>query len=345
MDIDRYIAKNAATWQRLRTLVEAAQNKASNLSAEEVDELVALYQRASAHLSHVRAQHEDREVINQLSLLLSQARQVIYGKRSAGARSLLTFFTKQLPGATWSIRWSIAWMGALFIATAALTGVFVYHNPNALDAEIPVDLQASLADHQFEDYYSSQAAGSFAAEVQTNNIRVGLIAFGGGAALGIVPPILVFQNATWLGMVGAVMYRYDAAGTFWGLILPHGLLEISAIFVAAGAGFQMGWALISPGRRTRAAAFADAAATGLTVAVGIVLSFVVAGFVEAFVTPSSIPTAGRIAIGVIALAVPTLYVLALGPKAAAEGYRGQIRMRRPSWANEGVRLDAWLADS
>jgi uncharacterized membrane protein SpoIIM required for sporulation len=345
MDIDRYIAKNAATWQRLQQLVETAQNSVASLSDTEVEEMITLYQRSSAHLSHVRAQHEDREVINQLSLQLSQARQVIYGKRSSGVHSLVRFFTRQLPGATWTIRWPIAAMAALFLVASIGSGMFMYGEPDALSAEIGVEDQKALVDYQFEDYYSNEAAGAFAAKVQTNNITVGLVAFGGGAALAIIPPLIIVNNAIHIGTVAAVMHKHDAADVFWGLIIPHGLLELAAVFVSAGAGFHIGWSLISPGRRTRAAAVADAAATGLTVMVGVVACFIVAGFIEAFVTPSALPVAGRIAIGIVALAIPVLYVVGLGPKAAAEGYRGQISPRRPSWATEGVRLDAWLGDT
>lgn len=345
MDIDRYIARNSATWLRLEQLVAGADGKAKNLSADEVDELIQLYQRTSAHLSHVRAQHDDRGVINQLSTLLTSARQVIYGKRSSGLAAANTFFTLQLPGALWTIRKYILLTTSLFVVTALISGVFLYNRSDALAVSVPPELQDALVASEFEDYYSSEEAGVFAAKVQVNNIFVSFMAFGGGAAAGVIPVWMIFNEGTRMGTMAAVMHRGDAGSKFWGLILPHGLLELTAIFVAAAAGLYMGWSLISPGRRSRGAAFVEAANTAVTVAMGLVLCFIIAGFIEAFVTPSGLPTAARVAIGVFAELLFLGYIAARGPTAVSLGYDGRMFGTRPSWAREGDRLDSWVSQS
>ena len=109
-----------------------------------------------------------------------------------------------------------------------------------------------------------------------------------------------------------------------GLILPHGLLEITAIVVAGGAGMQMGWALINPGDRARSEALVNEAQRAASIVIGLILVFICAGLIEGFVTPSPLDTWARVSIGVAAFCAFWSYVLALGPSAVALGHTGSI---------------------
>ena len=105
-------------------------------------------------------------------------------------------------------------------------------------------------------------------------------------------------------------------------MLPHGLLELSAIVVAGGAGLAIGWAIIDPGDRTRGEALAEQGRRSAVIALGLAMAFIVAGTIEAFVTPSGLPTSMRIGIGVAACTGFWVYVVVLGRRAAAAGYTG-----------------------
>jgi uncharacterized membrane protein SpoIIM required for sporulation len=119
---------------------------------------------------------------------------------------------------------------------------------------------------------------------------------------------------------GAAAGVFAAAGElprFWGLILPHGLLELTAVFIAGGAGLQLGWTLIDPGDRPRSTALAQVGRQAVTIVVGLVAAFVVAGVVEGFVTGSPLPTRTRVGIGLLVEAVFVGYLVVRGPRAAA----------------------------
>jgi uncharacterized membrane protein SpoIIM required for sporulation len=120
------------------------------------------------------------------------------------------------------------------------------------------------------------------------------------------------------------MIRHDRADVFWGLIIPHGLLELTAVFVAGGVGLRLFWSWIEPGGLSRAASLARAGRTAITCALGLAAVLLVSGIIEAFVTPSPLPTWARIAIGVLAEVAFLLYVFILGRQAARAGHTGDI---------------------
>jgi uncharacterized membrane protein SpoIIM required for sporulation len=108
------------------------------------------------------------------------------------------------------------------------------------------------------------------------------------------------------------------------LILPHGLLELTAVFIAGGAGLRLGWTLIDPGDRTRRAALAEEGRRALAIVAGLVVVFLAAGTIEGFVTGSSLPTAARVGIGVLGEAALLSWLLIRGRAAAAKGFTGAV---------------------
>jgi len=95
------------------------------------------------------------------------------------------------------------------------------------------------------------------------------------------------------------MIRHDQGGHFWGLLLPHGLLELTAVFVAAGVGLRLFWSWVEPGQLSRSQSLAHEGRTAGTVALGLVAVLLVSGLIEGFVTPSALPTWARLGIGLL----------------------------------------------
>jgi len=116
---------------------------------------------------------------------------------------------------------------------------------------------------------------------------------------------------------------------FFGLVLPHGLLELSSVVVAGAAGLQLAWALIAPGDRSRAEALADEGRRSVVIVAGLILTFLVAGTIEGFVAGSSLPTAARVGIGVVVEAAFILYVVVLGRANAERGLTGDLADDHP----------------
>lgn len=328
VDIDRYLQRNDPTWQRLEQLTKDGTRGAKKFSDAEVSELVALYQRVSAQLSHARTNYGDPALNARLSQLLGAARTIIYQERGSGLRSLGRFFSETFPAAVWGSRRFILAATICLMLPAIGAGIWLANDPTALDASVPPEVQQLIADHEFRDYYSSEAAQNFAGKVTINNIQVAFLAFALGVVVLVGPALVLANNGLNIGVMAAVMHRAGEGPQFWGLILPHGLLEITSILIAGAAGLRLSWAVIAPGDRTRAKAFAEEGMRSVVIVIGLAICFIVAGFIEGFVTPSSLPTSMRIAIGVAVFALFTTYVVLFGMNAERRGLTGLLNEPR-----------------
>ena len=104
-----------------------------------------------------------------------------------------------------------------------------------------------LVNHDFADYYRENPAGSFALRVWVNNSWVAAQCIAFAILLGIPIPWVLFQNAANLGVVGGFMAQAGKTDVLLGLLAPHGLLELTAVFLAGAVGMRLGWTVISPG--------------------------------------------------------------------------------------------------
>jgi uncharacterized membrane protein SpoIIM required for sporulation len=136
--------------------------------------------------------------------------------------------------------------------------------------------------------------------------------------------VFLVLNAFNVGVAGGLMAANDRTGLFFGLILPHGLLELTAVFVAFGLGLRLGWTLIDPGPRTRGRALAEEGRTLVAGALGLALVLFVSGLIEGFVTPSGLPTWARVGIGIVAELLFFAWVFGPGRRAARAGVTGDL---------------------
>ncbi|MEH0845267.1 stage II sporulation protein M [Micromonospora sp. CPCC 205711] len=314
MDLDAYVGEHAHEWRRLELFLDRRR-----LDADEIDELVMLYQRTATHLSAVRGSAPDPMLVSRLSQLVLRARARITGRRRASWAAVGRFVTVGFPAAVWRA-WP--WWCAVATGFSLLSGFLIWYvagHPDTAAAFIGPDAAADLVDSGFAGYYTEFSAPTFAFHLWTHNAWIAAQCLASGV---LVVPVfyLLWQNALNVGVVGGVMISYDRADVFFGLITPHGLLELTGIFVAAGVGLRTGWAWISPpAHLTRGRAVAEAGRSAILVAVGLVGLFAVSALLEAFVTPAPVPTALRIGVGAAVWLGFLGYVVVCGRRAVAVG--------------------------
>lgn len=318
MDLDAFEEVNRADWNRLDSLT-----RQRRLRGREADELLDLYQRTSTHLSMIRSIAPESALSNELSMRLSRARTKFTGARSNVLEDIARFFVISLPAAFYRIRWLTLVVGVVFVGVGWLYGAWVVNTPGVIAALGSDEEIRRYVEEDFVDYYSENPAASFAGLVWTNNawIAVQAVAFG---ITGIWGPFILYQNAQGVGIAGGMMASYDKLDVFFTYILPHGFMELTAIFIATAAGLRIFWAWVSPGSRTRSQALAEEGRSLITVALGLVLVLFVSGIVEGFVTPSPLPVWLRIGIGFTVFALYWVYTLVLGRRAVRAGYTGDL---------------------
>lgn len=325
MDTDAFRALHEPDWARLRTLV-----RRRSLSGHEVDELTRLYQSAAGDLAALQSQAPDPVLVSQLSSRVAEARTRIAAGPGLSVSDALDFLRFDLPAAFYRVRWWTLVVAALFVVIALARATWVVSSPAAQAVlGTPNQLQ-NYAQQAFEAYYSNYPAPHFAAQVWTNNAWIAAQAVAGGVT-GIWPAYLLLTNAAAVGEAGAIMHLYGDLGVFFGLILPHGLLELTAIFVAIGAGLRLFWAVAVPGRRSRQVALAEEGRVLIMVALGLVGVFAVAGVIEATLTPSQLPGEVKIMIGALALAAFAAYALVLGRRVTRQGITGDLPEHRAGY--------------
>jgi uncharacterized membrane protein SpoIIM required for sporulation len=324
VNVDQFVAANEGAWQRLATLTKEANSSIKSLSPAQLQELIALYQRTSAHLSYARQAYRDPGLISRLTRLVANANGVIYGKRARTVRSVGRFFRETFPAAVWHNRRFVLVSAALFFVPAIAMGAWLGTSDEAVEVSAPEAVREAYLEEDFEEYYSSEPAAQFATQVTINNIQVAILAFALGIFLCVGTAYVLVNNGVGVGVAGGLFVHAGQASKFFGLILPHGLLELSAIVVAGAAGLRLGWCIIDPGDRTRSEALAEEGRRSVVIVMGLVFAFICAGMIEGFVTGTGLPTSIRVGIGVLAYTIFTLWIVVYGRQATARGITGLL---------------------
>ncbi|MBC7298142.1 MAG: stage II sporulation protein M [Demequina sp.] len=318
MDLDAFSAVREPRWRRLKKL-----GSMRRLTGAEADEFTRLYQHTATDLAIVRSSAPDPAIVSRLSVLLAGSRASLAGAREPVWRELARFLAFRFPAALYRLRWWTVATMAGFLVVAIAVGFYTAGHPEVLAQMGSEADRQQYAQTAFASYYSESPSLSFFSRVWTNNAWVAAFTIA-GSFTGVVPLYVQYQNAVSVGGAGAIMHEFGYLDIFFQLIAPHGLLELTAVWVAGGAAFKLFWTILAPGPRSRLRAMAEEGRAMFGVALGLVVILLVSGVIEGFVTGSALPWAVKIAIGVTALAGFWVYVLVAGRRAWRAGFTGDV---------------------
>jgi uncharacterized membrane protein SpoIIM required for sporulation len=319
VDVDAFVAAHDASWRRLEQLINRGGRK---LSGEEIDELLELYQRAATHLSVVRSSSPEPELVGRLSSLVARGRATVTGAQAPMWRDAARFLTVSFPATAYRMgRW---WLSVAVVSNlvSVVIAIWVARNPNVQASLLPSAEVRQLVNHDFANYYTDHASGAFAFQVWINNVWVAAQALIFGILLGIPTLYALWGNQLNVGVIAGLMFAHGKGDIFFGLILPHGMLELTAVYLAGAAGLRLGWTIIDPGPRRRGQALAEEGRAAMSIAIGLIGTLAVSGAIEGFVTGHVSQTWLRIGIGVVAEAAFLSYIIVFGRRAVREGDTG-----------------------
>lgn len=298
-----FVEQRRSGWQRLEQLLDAAERRGlSGLAPEDVDELGVLYRWVTSDLAFATGRGYDAGLQAYLNRLTARAHAVVYaGAAEGGWERVFTFFRTTFPAEVYRSRGVILLSALIFVAAALLAHYLIRQQP--LDAYVLLPAQflepihKGLHETNFVSAQRGLGAPALSALIMQNNIRLAFYAFAGGLTLGIVTVYLLGFNGLVLGGLAAL---YESAGfgrDFWATIAPHGIIELTAVQIASGAGLLLAASIIAPGRLQRRDALRRNAARAGVLIIGVTSMLAVAGFIEGFISPDNFSPSFRLAFG------------------------------------------------
>lgn len=323
MNQDQFVARRQAAWKELADILAAAQRKGPRrLPLEQVERLGLLYRRAASDLAYARTYFPGGHAAAYLNQLVSRAHNLIYAEEPQRLRSLWRLFARTVPE-TVRGAWRPLLLSATLMILGGLAGFFaILYDPNLAEALVPAEMRFHEPAAPDGDILPVPLRSVVGTAILINNVQVALLAFGLGVTLGIGTALVLLHNGVIIGALAAHYFRAGLSLSFWALILPHGVLELMAIFLAGAAGFCLGWPIVAPGRLTRRAAFSAGARRAGILILGSLPLFLVAAAIEGFITPmSSLSEWGKYAVAAVTGALGLAYWALGGRKNPGTGDR------------------------
>jgi len=331
-ELTRFLDEREASYRSLEYLLGRAEHGGlRNFSRDELIEFGHLYRLASADLARARYVLRSPMLSEYLNEIVGRAHHLIHRKRIPILRSLVHFLVYEFPS---TVRREFA---PILLAIILLGGSSIAGGLSFLADKEWGQLVAGQPElRQYEQMLEEQPGGlataieeemmpAASAFIITNNIRVSIVAAAGGILFGLGTLLALIYNGFFLGVVGVMFLsrgpEYDIY--FWSGILPHGVLELPAICIAGGVGFLLARGLLVPGKLSRGDAVRMEARNAMKLLGGVIILLVVAGLIEAYITPlklewmpSIVLQLGKIFLATVLFAGLIVYLMrsGLGPE-------------------------------
>lgn len=289
MKEEAFVSKNTVSWDALDAYNRhIAKVGVRNLSHSETKEFARLFRLASHHLAYARTHYPKSNAVPQLNKLVAVSHNYMFVRQGRGIADVWGYFSRTFPAMvreTW-VYWGIATI--LFFIGVFFAGFYIYSNPSRLNEIMPAAF-ASFAEGEVPDWGDGGIDVHytlFAASVTTNNIAVSFNAIAGGLLLGLGSVFILVYNGLIVGGLFGFFYQVGANMLIaYALVLPHGIIELMAIFLCGGCGLMIAKGMLVPGNFTRRHSLVVQFKRVAAMIPGIVIMLVVAGIIEGYFTP------------------------------------------------------------
>jgi uncharacterized membrane protein SpoIIM required for sporulation len=308
----RWLEKRRPHWNRLEQLVTASGHKSvTALRPAELQELALLYRQSASDLSTVREDPTSTQLALYLNQLLGRAHNLIYMGRRANKRGIWTFYKDTFPEIFRETLPDTITAFALFLI-AALAGVLLAAtDPSFSRYLLGPSMMQSIEKHKMWTDSIVTVKPLASSGIMTNNMSVAFATFAMGITAGVGTVWMMLLNGLMMGVVGFACWQGGMSLSLWSFVAAHGVLELPAIFIAGGAGLGIAKGLLFPGTLPRRESLARAGARSVRLLLGTIPMLLIAGIVEGFVSPTSIPPQIKF---LLAGGLATLLVLYLARK-------------------------------
>jgi uncharacterized membrane protein SpoIIM required for sporulation/uncharacterized RDD family membrane protein YckC len=305
------IADGRPRWDAFAaTLKSARQRGLSALSEDEVTAFVEQYRDVATDLARLRTADRGRgsDAVFSLSRLVSAGHNLLYRSPAQGIERIGRFIAYDVPREVRRSWRHVALASALLYLPAIGSAVAIVQNPALAERMLGPGMIERAEEGQKRgntgaDYLpdgDDEAGSVLSAFLMTNNIKVALMAFAGGATAGLLTVFsLVFNGVAAIGAGVGLYITRGIGGQIFGFIAAHGVLELTAICLAGAAGFLIATGILMPGDRTRREALVDYGRRALHLVACVVLFLILAGLIEGNISPTRLPDSAKYATALI----------------------------------------------
>jgi uncharacterized membrane protein SpoIIM required for sporulation len=321
MITNRWLEKRKPHWTRLEALVQQSSGGISALSHAELKELGLLYRQTASDLAAVREDVNSRQLAAYLNQLLGRAHNLIYmgGKPKVGA--LVHFYRDTYPRLFRQLLPQTALATAIVLLTMFGAWFLTLRDPAFAHRLLGPQMMQTIEQKKMWTDSVVTMKPLASSGIMTNNLSVAFSTFALGITGGLGTIYMLVVNGLLLGVIGAATAHAGMALQLWSFVAPHGALELPAIFIAGGSGFEIARGLLFPGLLPRRDSLEIAGSRAARLLLGTIPMLVVAGVIEGFFSPSAAPVAAKFALSALLFTALCTYLFlsqrALGDDAGA----------------------------
>lgn len=277
-----FVAKNSDRWRETEKLL------ASDSGKQNPDRLAELFIQLTDDLSYAKTFYPNSRTTQYLNSVTAHIHQTIYKNKKEKKQTILNFWKYEFPEILFRRRRELLFSFLIFF-TAIIIGVISSDGDSGFvrlilgDSYINMTLENIDRGDPLAVYKKMNGVDMFLG-ITFNNIRVSFFAFITGLVLPIGTVLILLYNGIMLGAFHYFFYERDLLFKSLSIVWIHGTLEIASIIIAGAAGIVLGNSILFPGTFARLQAFRNAAVEGVKIIIGLIPFFIVAGFLESFVT-------------------------------------------------------------
>lgn len=311
MKEESFIKNHSTHWKELEQLNNIINKKGfKSLSSIEIKSYLTLYKRSSYHLSYARTHFPNTQLLDYLNTLVSKCQIHVYSVRKISHRYFLSYLTTIFPTLIGNFKWYILSAFSVFMFGFTLGLVMVFVNTENANFFLPKYLSESIQSNALgEQLWDPSYFPVLSSTIMINNISVALYAFILGVSLGIGTIYVLFKNGALLGALTGLIYLFSDPYIFWSLILPHGVLELFAIFVSGGAGLIIAKSILLPKQYARKHAIIKGTKEAISLMGGVIALLIIAGTIEGFFTPLNISPTIKLIFSLATLILLIVYLI------------------------------------
>lgn len=306
----RWLANRKLHWRRLEQLVDRSGRRGvAALDHDELQELGLLYRQTASDLATVREDITSRPFTSYLNQLLARAHNLIYMGKRPNWGGVLHFFRATYPR-IFRETFSLVLLSALIFAAGGIAGaVVMLRDPGFAHQILGPQMVETIEKREMWTHSILAVKPMAASGIMTNNIMVGFMMFAAGISAGLGTIWMLITNGLLMGVLAVATARAGMALQLWDFVAAHGALELPAIFIAAGAGLEIARGLLFPGILPRKDSLRLAGAQAAKLLLGTIPLLVVAGVIEAFISPTNVAAPLKFLLSAVLFIALVLYLL------------------------------------